>query len=82
MRHLLTELNTPNIVKIALFHAPSSSSQTIQLAKAMEWKLLVKPSDKYCVEYNLTFSRVINLDSVTILWPVRFDDWFDLFEPF
>ena len=27
-------------------------------------------------------SWVINLDSVTVLWLVRFDDWFDLFGPF
>ena len=27
-------------------------------------------------------SWVINLDSVTILWLVRFDDWFDFFGPF
>ena len=27
-------------------------------------------------------SRVMNLDSVTILWLVRFYDWFDIFGPF
>ena len=27
-------------------------------------------------------SRVINLDSVTILWLARFDEWFDFFGPF
>ena len=31
---------------------------------------------------NHHYSRVINLDSVTILWLVRFDDWFDFFGPF
>ena len=38
---------------------------------------MLKLLEMFIVNYNT--SRVINLDSVTILWLVRFDAWFDFF---